>query len=69
MRGGASSNPLRILDSKNPTMQEMIAGAQAMDHLGAESMAHFDGVQQVPAMLICRSRSTRVSCVASTTTT
>ena len=42
------SNPLRILDSKNPTMQEMIAGApKLMDHLGAESMAHFDGVQQV----------------------
>ena len=42
------SHPLRILDSKNPTMQEMIAGApKLMDHLGAESMAHFDGVQQV----------------------
>ena len=42
------SNPLRILDSKNPTMQEMIAGApKLMDHLGAESMAHFEGVQQV----------------------
>ncbi len=42
------SNPLRILDSKNPTMQEMIGGApKLMDHLGAESMAHFDGVQQV----------------------
>ena len=40
------SNPLRILDSKNPTMQEMIVAA-LMDHLGAESMAHFDGVQQV----------------------
>ena len=42
------SNPLRILDSKNPTMQEMIAGApKLMDHLGAESMAHCEGVQQV----------------------
>jgi len=42
------SNPLRILDSKNPTMQEMIAGApKLMDHLGTESMAHFEGVQQV----------------------
>lgn len=42
------SNPLRILDSKNPTMQEMIGGApKLMDHLGAESMAHFEGVQQV----------------------
>ena len=42
------TNPLRILDSKNPTMQEMIGGApKLIDHLGAESMAHFEGVQQV----------------------
>lgn len=42
------TNPLRILDSKNPHMQEMIAGApKLMAHLGAESMAHFEGVQQV----------------------
>ena len=42
------TNPLRILDSKNPTMQEMIVGApKLLDHLGAESMAHFEGVQQV----------------------
>ena len=42
------TNPLRILDSKNPTMQEMIAGApRLMEHLGVESLAHFEGVQQV----------------------
>ena len=42
------TNPLRILDSKNPTMQEMIAGApRLMERLGAESLAHFEGVQQV----------------------
>ena len=42
------TNPLRILDSKNPAMQEMILGApKLLDHLGAESMAHFEGVQQV----------------------
>ena len=42
------TNPLRILDSKNPTMQEMIVGApRLMDHLGAQSLAHFEGVQQV----------------------
>ncbi|WP_291994027.1 histidine--tRNA ligase [Candidatus Accumulibacter sp. ACC003] len=42
------SNPLRILDSKNPELQEVILGApQLIDHLGAESLAHFDGVQQV----------------------
>ncbi len=42
------TNPLRILDSKNPAMQEMISGApKLMDHLGTQSMAHFEGVQQV----------------------
>jgi histidyl-tRNA synthetase len=42
------TNPLRILDSKNPALQEMIAGApQLIGHLGSESMAHFEGVQQV----------------------
>ena len=42
------TNPLRILDSKNPAMHEMIAGApKLMAHLGTESMAHFEGVQQV----------------------
>ena len=42
------TNPLRILDSKTPGMQEIIAGApQLMTYLGAQSMAHFEGVQQV----------------------
>ena len=42
------SNPLRILDSKNPAMQEMIVAApKLIDHLGAESLAHFEGVQQI----------------------
>jgi len=42
------TNPLRILDSKNPTMQELILGApKLINHLGAESLAHFEGVQQV----------------------
>jgi histidyl-tRNA synthetase len=42
------TNPLRILDSKNPMMQEMIAGApRLIDHLGSDSLAHFEGVQQV----------------------
>lgn len=41
------TNPLRILDSKNPAMQELIADApRLMVHLGAESLAHFEGVQQ-----------------------
>ena len=35
-------NPLRILDSKNPAMQALIAGAPVLtDHLDAESQAHF----------------------------
>ncbi len=42
------TNPLRILDTKNPTMQEMCAGApKLIDYLGAESLAHFEGVQRV----------------------
>ncbi|MDR5900513.1 histidine--tRNA ligase [Halomonas icarae] len=37
-----TSNPLRILDSKNPEMAEMLAGApQLLDHLDAESREHF----------------------------
>ncbi|AEG92986.1 histidine--tRNA ligase [Ramlibacter tataouinensis] len=39
------SNPLRILDSKNPQMQPLIERApRLMDFLGAESRAHFDAV-------------------------
>lgn len=39
------TNPLRILDSKNPRMQAMCEAApKLMDTLGAESKAHFDGV-------------------------
>ncbi|XAW58545.1 histidine--tRNA ligase [Halomonas sp. Bachu 37] len=37
------SNPLRILDSKNPAMAEMLDGApQLMDHLDEESRRHFE---------------------------
>jgi histidyl-tRNA synthetase len=37
-----SGNPLRVLDSKNPDMQELIAGApQLTEHLDPESQAHF----------------------------
>ncbi len=39
------SNPLRILDTKNPEMQELVSHAPAlMDFLGAESKAHFKGL-------------------------
>lgn len=39
------TNPLRILDSKNPDMQAVLADAPAlMDDLGDESRAHFEGL-------------------------
>jgi len=37
------SNPLRILDSKNPAMQAMIEGApRLLDHLGEAAAQHFE---------------------------
>ena len=40
------TNPLRILDSKNPEMQTLIDGApKLLDFLGEESLAHFNAVQ------------------------
>jgi histidyl-tRNA synthetase len=40
------TNPLRILDSKNPEMQALIEDApKLMSFLGAESLAHFDAVR------------------------
>ncbi len=37
------SNPMRILDSRNPAMRELIAGAPALtDHLDAGSREHFE---------------------------
>jgi histidyl-tRNA synthetase len=42
------TNPLRILDTKNPAMQEMVNKApQLLDYLGEESLAHFEGVQKI----------------------
>ena len=41
-------NPLRILDSKNPGMRELIAAAPLLsEHLDAESRAHFERVQEL----------------------
>ncbi len=40
------SNPLRILDTKNPAMQALVQGApRLIDFLGPESLAHFNGVK------------------------
>jgi len=42
------SNPLRILDSKNPDMQAVIAGAPSIqDHLDAESAVHFEELRSL----------------------
>ncbi|GAA4418003.1 histidine--tRNA ligase [Acidovorax lacteus] len=42
------SNPLRILDTKNPTMQELVNQApRLMDYLGERSAAHFHQVQRI----------------------
>jgi histidyl-tRNA synthetase len=40
------SNPLRILDTKNPVMQAMVDGApRLLEFLGPASLAHFEGFQ------------------------
>jgi histidyl-tRNA synthetase len=40
------SNPLRILDSKNPAMQALVQGApQLLSYLGDASLKHFDTVK------------------------
>jgi histidyl-tRNA synthetase len=42
------TNPLRILDSKNPAMQAMIdAAPKLMAFLGEQTLAHFDAVRAV----------------------
>ncbi|MDH5287339.1 MAG: histidine--tRNA ligase [Betaproteobacteria bacterium] len=44
------TNPLRILDSKNEAMREVIESApKLLDRLGTESRAHFDGLQALLA--------------------
>ena len=40
------TNPLRILDSKNPALAEVLAGApRLLDHLGEASLAHFEALR------------------------
>ena len=42
------TNPLRILDTKNPVMKTVIEGApQLIDFLGTQSLAHFDGLKAI----------------------
>jgi histidyl-tRNA synthetase len=45
-----ATNPLRVLDSKNPEMQAVIAGAPSvLDHLDAESAQQFARLQELLA--------------------
>ena len=40
------ANPLRILDTKNPAMQQLVEGApRLIDFLGEASLAHFNGLK------------------------
>jgi histidyl-tRNA synthetase len=42
------TNPLRILDSKNPAMKAIVESApQLLSFLGEESLKHFEGVQRL----------------------
>lgn len=42
------SNPLRILDTKNPAMQELVEKApRLLDFLGEESLQHFEAVKAI----------------------
>jgi histidyl-tRNA synthetase len=45
------TNPLRILDTKNPAMQALVAEAPRIaDYLGADSRAHFERLQELLAV-------------------
>lgn len=42
------SNPLRILDTKNPAMQDLVNRApKLLDYLSEEAKAHFEGLQAI----------------------
>jgi histidyl-tRNA synthetase len=42
------TNPLRVLDSKNPQVREIVARApRLIDHLGVDSRAHFERLQRL----------------------
>ncbi|HRP95299.1 MAG TPA: histidine--tRNA ligase [Rhodocyclaceae bacterium] len=42
------ANPLRILDTKNPALQELVEAAPRLSgYLGDESLRHFEGVQAI----------------------
>ncbi|NHZ92417.1 histidine--tRNA ligase [Massilia sp. CCM 8733] len=42
------ANPLRILDTKNPAMQDLVNNApKLLDYLEGESVTHFDGLKRI----------------------
>lgn len=42
------ANPLRILDTKNPAMQDLVnAAPQLLSYLGGDSLAHFEGLKRI----------------------
>jgi len=42
------TNPLRVLDTKNPALQAIVEGApRLLDFLGEASLAHFEGLQRL----------------------
>jgi histidyl-tRNA synthetase len=42
------ANPLRILDTKNPAMQDLVNAAPTLlAYLGGESLAHFEGLKKI----------------------
>jgi histidyl-tRNA synthetase len=46
------TNPLRTLDSKNPMVQEVVAGAPTlMQYLGDASLSHFDGLKRLLSLV------------------
>ncbi|MDQ7990510.1 MAG: histidine--tRNA ligase [Candidatus Dactylopiibacterium sp.] len=42
------TNPLRVLDTKNPALEDIVAGApRLIDYLGETSLKHFESVQRL----------------------
>ena len=63
------SNPLRVLDTKNPALQQMADGAPKLsDYLGEASRAHYEGWKAMIRELASTSSRTRGWCAGSTTT-
>ena len=64
-----NTNPLRILDTKNPAMQELIEGAPRLaDHLGEATCAHFEALKELLERCGIAYRVNRAWCAASTIT-